>query len=194
MPPKTRITKGMIIHAALEVVKQSGYENINARTVSEQLHCSTQPVMYHFATMEDLKRAVYSRTDRYHTEYLMRASGKFDPLLEIGLNYIRFAIREPHLFRFLFQSGYAKENDLLEMIDSEELVPVLSAMQEGIRLEREKTKEIFLTIALFVHGYASIIANNKLEYDEDLIASHLERAFIGALLAVGQEEDYEKTV
>ena len=32
-----------------------------------------------------------------------------EPMLEIGLNYIRFAIEEPHLFRFLFQSGFAVE-------------------------------------------------------------------------------------
>ena len=194
MPAKIKVTRDEIIEAAVALVREGSPSALSARAVAKRLNCSTQPVMYHFATMEDLKRAVYSRTDRYHTEYLMRASGKFDPLLEIGLNYIRFAIAEPHLFRFLFQSGYAKENNLPEMIDSEELAPVLSAMQEGIGLDREKTKEIFLTIALFVHGYASIIANNKLEYDEDLIASHLERAFIGALLAVGQEEDHEKTV
>ena len=48
MPPKTRITKDMVITAAVEIARKSGYENINARTVSEQLHCSTQPVMYHF--------------------------------------------------------------------------------------------------------------------------------------------------
>ena len=48
VPPKTRITKDMIINAAIEIAKQSGYESINARTVSAQLHCSTQPVMYHF--------------------------------------------------------------------------------------------------------------------------------------------------
>ena len=38
MPPKTRITKEIIIQAAVEVARQSGYENINARTVSGQLH------------------------------------------------------------------------------------------------------------------------------------------------------------
>ena len=27
----------------------------------------------------------------------------------------------------------------------------------------EQTKEVFITLALFVHGYASIIANNSLE-------------------------------
>jgi hypothetical protein len=47
---------------------------------------------------------------------------------------------------------------------------------------------VFLTVALFAHGYASIIANNGLEYDEDLIAEHLERAWNGAFLAAAQKE------
>ena len=47
--------------------------------------------------------------------------------------------------------------------------------------------EIFLTVFLFAHGYASIIANNSLEYDEELIKSHLERAYRGAILATQEE-------
>ncbi len=187
MPPKTRITKDMIINAAIEIAKQSGYESINARTVSEQLHCSTQPVMYHFSTIDALKRASYAQVDHLHSKYLMTMIPEQDPLLGIGLNYIRFAVEEPQLFRFLFQSGYAAEHSLLEMIDSEELIPVLIAMQEGTGLSMEKTKQIFLTVALFAHGYASIIANNGLEYDEKLVAEHLERAWNGAFLVAVQE-------
>ncbi len=188
MPPKTRITRDMIIDAAVAVVRESGFEKINARTVSQQLHCSTQPVMYHFATIESLKRAAYAQADHLHSEYMMTISPGQDPVLGIGLNYIRFAVEEPQLFRFLFQSGYAEENSLLEMIDSEELVPILAAMQEGAGLSMEKTKEVFLTVALFAHGYASIIANNALEYNEKLIAQHLERAWNGAFLAATQEK------
>ena len=182
MPPKTKITKDMIINAAIEVAKQKGHENINARTVSEQLHCSTQPVMYHFSTIDAMKQAAYAQVDQLHSEYMMTLSSEQEPVLGIGLNYIRFAVEEPQLFRFLFQSGYAKEKSLLEMIDSEELIPVLVAMQEGSGLSMEKTKQIFLTVALFAHGYASIIANNGLEYDEELIAKHLEQAWNGAVL------------
>ncbi|MBQ5758315.1 MAG: TetR/AcrR family transcriptional regulator, partial [Clostridia bacterium] len=80
------------------------------------------------------------------------------------------------------------ENSLLEMIDSEELIPILAAMQEGSGLNIEKTKQVFLTVALFAHGYASIIANNHLEFDEKLIAEHLERTWSGAVLAAAQEE------
>ena len=188
MPPRTRITKNMIVDAAIEVVRHSGFESVNARTVSGELHCSTQPVMYHFATIDSLKRAAYAQVDQLHSAYLMNVPEGQDPVLGIGLNYIRFAVEEPQLFRFLFQSGYAEENSLLEMIDSEELVPVLAAMQEGAGLSRDRTRQVFLTVALFAHGYASIIANNGLEYDEKLIAEHLEQAWNGAVLAAESME------
>lgn len=186
MPPKAKVTKEMIIDAAFEVARESGAENINARTVAKKLKCSTQPVMYHFATIEELKKSVYRKTDWYHTEYLMNVKHD-DIMLSIGLNYIRFAVEEPHLFRFLFQSGFAVENSLLEMINSEEIIPVISAMQASMNLNMEQTKEVFITLALFVHGYASIIVNNSLEYDEKLITTHLERVYTGAILAISEE-------
>jgi len=194
MPPRTRITKEMIVKAAVEITKESGYESINARTVSERLHCSTQPVMYHFSTIDALKRAAYARADQLHSEYMMAVPPDRDPVLGIGLNYIRFAVKEPQLFRFLFQSGYAEENSLPEMIDSKELIPVLSAMREASGLSMEKTKQVFLTVAMFAHGYAAIIANNGLEYDEKTVAEHLERAWDGAFLAAAKEKNEHEEI
>ncbi|MCM1162069.1 MAG: TetR/AcrR family transcriptional regulator [Roseburia sp.] len=187
MPPKAKITKDMVIDAAFKVVRRIGAENINARTVAKELNCSTQPVMYHFATIDELKKAAYKKTDDYHTEYLMNIPAAQEAVIfGIGMNYIRFAVEESNLFRFLFQSG-SVENSLLEMINSEELNPVISAMQEAMRMNLEQTKEVFVTLAMFVHGYASIIANNSLEYDEELVAVQLERAYRGAVLAVQEE-------
>ena len=188
MPAKAKVTKEIIVDAAFAIAREAGVESINARTVSERLHCSTQPVMYHFATMEALKRTVYAKADRYHSEYLMNM--KKPPkgaALGIGMNYIRFAIEEPHLFRFLFQSDYFNGKTLLELIDAEELTPVLSAMQRSLGIGMEQTKTVFITVFLFAHGYASIIANNALKYDEDTINSHLERAYRGAILAAQEE-------
>ena len=150
MPPRTKITRDMVVDAAVEVARQSGIESVNARTVAGQLHCSTQPVMYHFTTIDSLKRAAYAQADQMHTDYLKTVPPGQDPILGIGLNYIRFAVKEPQLFRFLFQSGYAEENNLLDMIGSEELKPVLAAMQEGLGMDAEKTKDVFLTVALSV--------------------------------------------
>ncbi|MGN0602066.1 MAG: TetR/AcrR family transcriptional regulator [Oscillospiraceae bacterium] len=189
MPPKAKITKEMVIDAAFDIARTEGAEQINARTVSQKLGCSTQPVMYHFSKIEDIKQATYEKTDRFHSEYLMNVVEQSeDFILGIGLNYIRFAIEEPHLFRFLFQSGYAVENNLLEMIDSKELKPILVAMREVSGMNEKQMKEVFITIALFAHGYASFFANNSLEYDETVVSKHLERAYRGAVLAL-QEDD-----
>ena len=68
-----------------------------------------------------------------------------------------------------------------------ELLPVLSAMQSALGVSMEQTKKVFLTVFLFAHGYASIIANNSLKYDEELINSQLERAYRGAILAAQEE-------
>ena len=92
------------------------------------------------------------------------------------------------LFRFLFQSGYAVENSLPEMFDSEGLKPLIAAMQEASGMNETQMKEVFLTIAMVAHGYASIIANNSLEYDESVISVHLQRAYRGAVLALQEEE------
>lgn len=192
MPPKAKISKEMVIDAAFEVARTDGEENISVRSVSNKLGCSTQPVMYHFARIEDLKRAAYEKVGRFHTEYLLNIAPEGDILLGIGQNYIRFSVEEPKLFRFLFQSGFAAQSSLIEMVDSEELVPILSAMSQAMELDVKQTKEVFITLAMFVHGYASIIANNNLAYDEDVAAEHLKRVYRGAILAL-QEKKTERS-
>lgn len=186
--PKAKISREMVVDAAFDITRREGIENVNARAVAEKLGCSTQPVMYHFSRIEDMKRAVFDKADLFHSDYLMNVRGADEGImLGIGLNYIRFAIREPHLFRFLFQSGYAEGNSLIEMIDSEGLRPILEMMGGAMKTDLRQTKEIFLTIAMFAHGYASIIANNSLEYDENAVIAHLVRAYRGAVLAVRED-------
>ena len=91
MPPKAKITRDMLIDTAFEIARSKGGDAISARTVSEKLHCSTQPVMYHFATIEALKKTVHAKADRYHSEYLMDLKHPQKSLmLGIGLNCQQF--------------------------------------------------------------------------------------------------------
>ena len=71
MPPKARITKEMILDAAIEVIRENGHENLNVRTIAQRLGCSTQPVLYSFKTVDEIREAAYQAADEYHTEYIM---------------------------------------------------------------------------------------------------------------------------
>lgn len=194
MPPRAKIKKEMIVDAAFEVVRESGAEHINARTISQKLGCSTQPVMWHFKTIADIKKAVYEKADDFHTQYLLSIHSH-DPMKDIGLNYIRFAATEKHLFRFIFQSDEFSGKSLSDLIDSEENMPIYEILSQETQTDIEQTKNIFKSLFLYVHGYASMLANNAMEYDEKEIARELEHAFEGAVYAVKRgDQSNEKNI
>ena len=112
MPPRAKITKEMIVDAAFEVARESGAEHINARTISQKLGCSTQPVMWHFKTIAEIKKAVYGEADGFHTKYLLRIHSN-NPMKDIGLNYIRFEEEEAQLLRFKLESKVLTEKTII---------------------------------------------------------------------------------
>lgn len=173
----------MIIDAAFEIARSEGAENINARTVSKKLGCSTQPVMYHFKTIEELKKTVYVKADEYHSEYITNIQSE-NPMKDIGLNYIRFAETEKNLFRFLFQTNEFIGKNISELINSEELQPIIAILSKEVEVNTEQAKTIFRSLFLIAHGYASMFANNEMTYDEQTIISDLDLVFDGTCLFI----------
>lgn len=188
MPPKPRITREMILDAAYAIAREQGAEQINARTIAERLGCSTQPVLYHFDHVEDIRREVYRMADEYQTACLMQMPENVNPMAAIGLNYIRFAAEEKPLFRLLFQSDSFQGQGIVQLMDTPELAPVLDVFQREAGLTLEQTKQVFKALFLLVHGYASMLANNTMDYDEDEVVPTLEMAFAGMIGAMKMED------
>lgn len=189
MPPKIRITREMILDAAYAIARQEGIEAVNARTVAERLGCSTQPVLYQFAHVKDVRREVCRMADEYHTAYLMQLPADENPMIALGMNYIRFAREERQLFRLLFQSDSLSGRGMTAMMDDPGLAPMLEIFQQEAGLTLQQTKRVFMTLVLLVHGWASMLANNEMTYDEAEIASTLTMAFNGMIVALKMEEE-----
>lgn len=62
-------------------------------------------------------------------------------------------------------------------------MPVIEILSNAAEVDKAQAKNIFTTLVLFVHGYASMFANNTMKYDEESIAKDLERVFVGAVYA-----------
>jgi len=189
MPPKPKITRQMILDAAFNIARNEGVDKITARSISEQLRCSTQPVLYYYATVDEIKKEAYNMADEYHSNYIMNMANDYgNPMLTIGMNYIRFAIEERNLFHFLFQTNGFSGESIISLIDSEDNFPVLEILQQELNTAPEEAKNIFSTLFIFAHGYASLYANNNMNYNEETVVSALEKAFTGAVYAVNQEK------
>ena len=194
MPPKAKITKEMIVDVAFGIIQREGVDKVTARSISQQLNCSTQPVLYHFATVEDIKKAVYKKADAYHSDYLMNMENDYgDPMLTMGMNYINFARKERNIFQFLFQSNEFSGASILDLLEMEEILPLLTVLQQELELSLEEVKEVFSTLFIFVHGYASLYANNTMIYEEANVISAIEKVFEGAICVLKGDQD-EKNI
>lgn len=185
MPPKVRFTKENIVQTAFEIARTEGAENINVRTVSKKLGCSTQPIMYHFKNIDELKNEVYQKADDYHTDYITDIDGNAQDMLKnIGIRYIRFAVEEKHLFRFLFQSDNSQTNSIVDIIEAGDEIPFSGLLKDIYGLNDEQSRNVFVQIFLYVHGLACVFANHSLKYDEDYIKKQLELALKGFISTV----------
>ena len=183
MPPKVKITRQMVEDASFEVIRTNGHENLNARTISEYLGCSTQPVLYTFKTVDEIREAAYEMADRYHTEYIMPKETDENPMLALGLNYVRFGYEEKNLFRFLFQTDKFGGKDIGALMGDPELSGIMEVMAGGLKVDIDKAREMFLTFFCVAHGLASLLANNSMEYDEKQCGKMLENVFFGMTAA-----------
>jgi AcrR family transcriptional regulator len=183
MPPKPKITRDMIVRAGFDIVRKEGEQSLNVRKVAAALGCSTQPVMYHFSTVYDLKAAVYEYADNFHTEYILTPDESIeDRFLCIGIRYLRFAYEEKKLFRFIFQSGHFKNVGLHELIDSDYTAPIMKPLCEKTGLTEAQAKEIFGSLFICVHGAADLLANNSFDYDEEYFKRLLKNTLNGLVM------------
>jgi AcrR family transcriptional regulator len=187
MPPRVKITKQMVADAAFALVRESGHENLNARTIADRLGCSTQPVLYSFRTMDEIRQAAYEIADEYHTSFILPEETDADPMLALGLNYVRFGHEEKNLFRFLFQSDKFGGMDVASLMGNPGLSAVLNVIAKQIGCDVEEARDMFLTFFCVAHGLASLLANNSLEYDEKQCEKMLGNVFYG-MIAVREKQ------
>ena len=188
MPAIAKVTKEMIIDAAFEIAKEMGSENINARTVSQKLGCSTQPVLYHFKTIEDVRIAAHKRGFECHISYVTNLSGKYErPMLEVGMRHIQVAVEQKNLFRFLFHSNYYTGVSLSDWLTEENLGSIFSILKRQAKVDDRQAYSIFSQIFLVTHGIASLLANNTMVYDEAYCINTLSNAYFGTMYLIKEK-------
>lgn len=185
MPPKARVTREMILDAAFQLVRAEGQEALNARAVARRLGCSTQPVLYAFAAMDQLRAAVYERADAFHTAYILPRDAAGDKaLLQLGLNYVRFGHEEGRLFRFLFESNQFEGMNLTSLMQGPGMNELVGVLAGGLGCGADEAEKVFLTFFAVAHGLASLLCHNAMAYDETECARMLETVFYGALASM----------
>lgn len=181
MAPKVKVTKDMVVSAAFEITRAEGIGAVNAKSVAGYLHCSTQPVMYNFATIEELKLTVFDKAFEYMKMVVIFPKGEKNdnPMREVGLDYIAFARNEPHLFRLLFESTYSVRCPVDDLGVDLDFQPVIEAFAQFLGTSVEDARKEWLIRYFMVHGIAARIVNQKIDYSEEQLLEFMKRFDFG---------------
>lgn len=177
MPPKVRITKDDIINTSIQLVRESGPQSLNARSIASALNCSTQPIFSNFPTMEELQSQVIDAAYETYLGFLSKEaqSGKYPQYKAFGMAYVRFAKEEKELFKLLFMRDRKGE--------ATKPTPDFKASIEIIMNANGVTTEVAELIHLemwaCVHGIATMHATSFLSLDWELISSMLTDIYQG---------------
>lgn len=177
MPPKVKITKENIVTAAMDLVRQSGTQALNARNIASVLNCSTQPVFSNFATMEELQKAVVASAYEHYLSFLQEDAqrGKYPVYKSFGMAYIRFAKEERELFKMLFMCD-REGKELEPTVDFETSIEMI---MNANGVTRETAERMHLEMWVCVHGIATMLATSYLSLEWNLISSMLTDVYQG---------------
>lgn len=186
MPPKVRVTREDIIRTATDIVRESGAEALNARTVAAVLGCSTQPIFSNFATMEDLRFAVVESADALYQEYVSREteSGEYPPYKAGGMAYIRFAKEEKELFKLLYMCDRTEVDVPAE---TQSFTQMTDLVRRNTGADDDTAKLFHLEMWAYVHGIATMFATGFLDLDWKLVSRMLTDAYLGMRKQYGME-------
>ena len=176
--PKVKISKEDIKTAAVEMVRESGAEALNARALAAKLGCSTQPIFSNFSSMEEIRGEVIRLADGLYQSYIKNEveSGKYPPFKASGMAYIRFAKDEKELFKLLFMRDRTGEKIGNGGEAGEKIVEMV---MESTGLDRKRAYMFHLEMWIYVHGIATMLATGYLNWDWEIISKMLTDAYCG---------------
>ncbi len=178
-------TRQSILEAARKIIAAEGTEALSMRAIAQHIDYSPAGLYEYFDSKEEIVAAVCEQGHRRLTEYMLRADATLPPdelLLELGLAYIDFAVRNPDFFLLMFTNpatshpptaaktpasgdttGDTTAAVATEMLkEGSSFAPLLRAMQRGVNegifrpLPGYGAFEMAITAWAMVHGLAML--------------------------------------
>ena len=168
MSRKATITQKEIVNAAFRITRKEGFDKLTSRGLAAAAGCSTQPIFRIYENMDALKVDVYEKAATFYEEHYREFDKKHDtPFVDLGLAYIGFANKYPHLFRLLFlieQSEHTRTMyDLVNGRDEAVAKEVRRAAEQGV----ENPDRLFMQMWIFIHGAACTAVTKDSDLDDE---------------------------
>lgn len=179
MGRKTQVSKDVILQAALEMLIRDGYSAINIKTLSKEIGCSTQPLVWHFENMEGLRKALSEYALNYANEKMCpSAPNGVEAFEQVGEAFIHIAVAEPNLFRFLYLEGYSGSpaENFDAIVADEDNVELIKYISDSMDISVDSAERYLQNTIIYTYGIAALSATGVIKSSETEIMKLVNRA------------------
>lgn len=178
MPPKITYTREKIIELTFDLLRIEGINLLSARNIGKKLGMSSMIIYSNFQNMDELMEILLQKSKTLMSEYQQK---KYSPykIFNSGFGYIKFALTEKILFKWMFQEENVSKQFWKYLFDEmyKEIFPELENIV-GKGSSKKKIYGIFEDLWIYVHGLAMLLNSGVLVFDtEDLIEKKLMEIF-----------------
>ena len=188
MPPKTKITQELILDSAFTLTKKYGLDYVTAKSLANDLHCSTQPIYWVFDNMDNLRQEIVIKANELYNIYFHKQHENLNPIKAVGINYILFAKEEPHLFKLLFMTDREKNVSIFKSTLDDNKAEYISLIMEGLNFNEEQANRYYVSLWIFSHGIATMLVSDLTAFSMNEIGELLTLTSKGVIAQLREEE------
>lgn len=193
MPPSAKFTREEIIEAALNIVREEGFEALTSRALGARLGSSARPIFTVFQSMDEVCQAVVEAARALYKEYVDGGLTHEHPFKGVGMQYILFSVNEPKLFQLLFMTEQAQVPDLsgvLPLIE-ESYEQILLSIQSDYGFDENSAKKLYRHLWIYSHGIATLCATKMCRFTGEEISSMITEVCKGILKNIRECKDHD---
>ena len=195
MARKTQVSKEMILQTALKMIIRDGYSAINIKTLSKEIGCSTQPLVWHFENMAGLRKALAVYALNYANNKMRPCTQNgMDAFASVGTAYINLAFDEPNLFKYLYMSGESgfQAGGLDVLVNASENSAIAGQIADYLKIPKENVNNFFQNTMIYTHGLACFAASGVITSSKEEIIKMVNQAALTFLSQAGTKADLEE--
>ena len=179
MGRKPQITKEIILETAFRMLIRDGHTAINVKTLSAEIGCSTQPIVWHFENMNGFWQAFSEYCIAYAKSQFTVWNDNVDDLLtETARKYIAIACNTPNLFWFVFADSNVdrKNSKVVHAMQLESTGRIIELLCQEKGLTERQAASFLMNYEFYIHGVASFTASGFCCYPEEEIVAMANQA------------------
>jgi AcrR family transcriptional regulator len=173
-----------LIAQALEVIERDGLAALSLRDLARQVGVSHAAPVHHFGDKAGLLTAIATQGFLTLAEELRGTYAQTCSFLEVGVAYVRFAVRQRAYFEVMYRPELYNPNDPhLEAARQHARTVLYGPLADRADVAPSETRSAGLAAWALVHGLATLLLTGNLPIDASRDPESLTRSVAAYLFA-----------